>query len=80
MTYVGGEEKCRCSCHIYVIHSGIPHGGACPPARGAHSGGGQYPAEGGDGQYPARVGGGGHVGGCPIVGDPPHRITDVGPV
>jgi hypothetical protein len=26
-----------------VIHRGIPHGGACPLAGGAHDGGGQYP-------------------------------------
>jgi hypothetical protein len=34
----------------------------------------------GGGQYPAGGGGGGHIGGCLVVGDPPHDITSVGPV
>jgi hypothetical protein len=69
---IGGEEEGRCGCGVDVIHGGIPHGGACPPARGAH-GGGQYPcleggrgvlelwpgwpAGGGGGQYPPGGGG-----------------------
>jgi hypothetical protein len=86
-------------CHRWS-HS---HGGACPPAGGAHGGGeqypclegeggvlelwpiwsargsdGQYPPEGGGGQYPP--GGGYHVEGCPAAGDPPHDITDGGPI
>jgi hypothetical protein len=39
-----------------------------------------WPVGGGDDQYPARGGGGGHVGGCSTVRDPPHNIMDVGPV
>jgi hypothetical protein len=39
----------RCGCSVSVLHRGIPHGGACPPAIGAHGGGGQYPwPEGGE--------------------------------
>jgi hypothetical protein len=38
---VGGEEEGRCGCGVGVIHRGIPHGGACPLAGGAH-GGDQY--------------------------------------
>jgi hypothetical protein len=65
---IGGEEEGHCGCGVDVIHGGIPHGGACPLARGAHGGGGQYlwpegvggvlelwpgwPAGGGGGQYP----------------------------
>jgi hypothetical protein len=93
---IGGEEESRCGCGVSVIHGGIPHDGAFPPARGAH-GGGQYPwpeggggllelrlgwlAEGGGGQLYAGGGGcGSHVEGCPVVGDPPHGITGVGPI
>jgi hypothetical protein len=43
-------------------------------------GGGQYPPEGGDGQFPAGGGSGGHVGGCLVMGDPPHSITGGGPI
>jgi hypothetical protein len=39
LTVVGEEEG---HCGVGVIHGGIPHGGAYPPARGAH-GGNQYP-------------------------------------
>jgi hypothetical protein len=38
---VGGEEEGRYSCSVGVIHGVVPHGGACPPAGGAH-GGSQY--------------------------------------
>jgi hypothetical protein len=41
---------------------------------------GQYPPEGGGSRYPAGGSGGGHVGGCPATGDPPHDIMDVGPI
>jgi hypothetical protein len=34
---VGGKEEGRYD--VGVIHRGIPHDGACPPARGAHGGG-----------------------------------------
>jgi hypothetical protein len=33
---VGGEEKCCCGYGVGIVHRGIPHSGACPPARGAH--------------------------------------------
>jgi hypothetical protein len=84
---VGGEEG-HCGCSVGVVHGGIPHGGACPPAGGAHGGGGQYPwlklwpgwpARGSGGQYPPK-GGGSHVGGCPAVRDLPHGITVGGPI
>jgi hypothetical protein len=94
---VGGEEEghCGCGCDVGVIHRGIPHGGACPPAIGAH-GGGQYRwpeggggvlelwpvwlARGGGGQYLAGGSGGGHIDVCPVAGDPPHDTTCVGPI
>jgi hypothetical protein len=77
---VGGEEEGRCGCGVGVIHGGIPHGEACPPARGAHGGGSQYPPEGGGDRYPPGGGNGGHIGGCPAMGHPPHSITGGGPV
>jgi hypothetical protein len=46
---VDGEEEGRCGYGVDVVHEDIPHGGACPPAGGAH-GGGQYQwLEGGGG-------------------------------
>jgi hypothetical protein len=39
---VGGEEEGRYNCGVGVIQGGIPHDGACPPTRAAHSGS-QYP-------------------------------------
>jgi hypothetical protein len=39
----------------------------------------QYLGRGGGGKYPAG-GGDGHIEVCLVVGDPPHSITDVGPV
>jgi hypothetical protein len=70
--------------------------GAFPPARGAHGGGQYpwpeggggllelrlaWLAEGGGGQLYAGGGGcGSHVEVCPVVGDPPHGITGVGPI
>jgi hypothetical protein len=38
---VGGEEEGHYG--YGVVHRGIPHSGACPPAGGAHDDGGQYP-------------------------------------
>jgi hypothetical protein len=35
---VSGEEEDGCDCSVGVIHEGIPHGSACPPAEDAHSG------------------------------------------
>jgi hypothetical protein len=49
------------------------------PGWPAVGGGGQYPPKDGGCQYPPG-GGGGHIGGCPTVGDPPHGITVGGPV
>jgi hypothetical protein len=46
---IGEEEEDRCGCGVSVVHGGIPHGGACRPARGTHNGG----------QYPLPEGGGG---------------------
>jgi hypothetical protein len=37
---ISGKKGC---CSINIVHRGIPNGGACPPAGGAHGGGGQYP-------------------------------------
>jgi hypothetical protein len=39
-----------------------------------------WPTGGGDGQYPTGGDGGGHIGGCPATGDPPHGIMDGGPI
>jgi hypothetical protein len=36
---IGGEEEGCYGCGVDVVHGGIPHSGACPPAGGAHSGG-----------------------------------------
>jgi hypothetical protein len=90
---VGGEEDGHCD--VTVVHGGIPHGGTCPPAGGAH-GGDQYPwpeggrgvlelwsrcqAGGGGVQYLAGGGGGDHIEVCPAAGDPPHDITGVGTI
>jgi hypothetical protein len=38
---ISGEEEGHYGCGIGVVQGGIPHGGACPPAGGAH-GNGQY--------------------------------------
>jgi hypothetical protein len=73
---IDGEEEGRCG--VDIVHGGIPHGRAYPPARGAH-GGGQYPwseagggvlklwsewpARGGGGQYPAGGGDGQYAAG-----------------
>jgi hypothetical protein len=46
----------------------------------AGGGADQYPVECSGGQYPAGGDGGGHVGGCPVVGGPPHGIKGVGPI
>jgi hypothetical protein len=92
---VGGEEEGHCGCDVGVVHRGIFHSKACPPAGGAHDGG-QYPwskgrggvlelwpgwsAGGGCGQYPAGGGGSSHIEVYPIAGDPPHGIPGVGPI
>jgi hypothetical protein len=39
-----------------------------------------WPTGGDGGQYPAGGGDGGHIIGCPAMGDPPHDITDGGPI
>jgi hypothetical protein len=49
--FICGEKEGRCSCGIGVIHEDIPHGGAYPPAGGAHN----------DDQYPWVESGGGVV-------------------
>jgi hypothetical protein len=92
----GGKEEGCCGCSFGVVHRGIPHDGACPPAGGAHGGSGQYPwpegggevlklwpgwvAGGGGGQYPVGGDSGGYIEGCLTMGDPPHSITGVGPI
>jgi hypothetical protein len=82
---VDGDEEGRCGCGVGVIHRGILHDGAYPPAGGAH-GNGQYLWPEGGGVvlelwhgWPAG-GGGGHVEVYPVVGDPPHDITCFGHV
>jgi hypothetical protein len=47
------------------------------PAGGGVS---QYLAGGGGDQYSTEGGGGGHIGGCPAVGDPSYGITGVGSI
>jgi hypothetical protein len=39
---ISGEEEGQCGCGVGIVHGGIPHGGACPLAGGAH-GGDHYP-------------------------------------
>jgi hypothetical protein len=74
-----GKEEGRYDCGIGVIHGGIPHGGACPPA-GHVCGGGEYPwpkggggvlglwlgwqVGGGGDQYPVGGSGGQYPAGC----------------